>query len=136
MANLAHSLSTFPAFCAYLLTAIGLTTLYAIIYTAVTPHAEWTLLRQGNLSAALAFGGSLLGFVLPLASAIAHSASLLDCAVWGLVALVVQILAFFAIRRLLPDLPRQIEADRPGPAAAAALFFLAVGLLNAACLVY
>jgi putative membrane protein len=136
MANLAHSLSTLPAFLAYLLTAIGLTTLYAVIYTAVTPHAEWTLLRQGNLSAALAFGGSLLGFVLPLASAIAHSASLLDCAVWGLVALVVQLLAFFAIHRLLPDLPRQIEADRPGPATAAALFFLAVGLLNAACLVY
>ena len=135
MSYLAHSLSTLPEFAAYLLLAIGLTVLYAVVYTAITPHPEWKLLRQGNLSAAVAFGGSLLGFVLPLASAIAHSASLLECTIWGCVALVVQILAFFAIRLLLPDLPRQIEADRPGPAAAAALFFLAVGLLNAACMV-
>jgi putative membrane protein len=135
MSFLAHSLSTLPEFAAYLLLAIGLTALYATAYTAITPHAEWRLLRQGNLSAALAFGGSLLGFVLPLGSAIAHAASLLDCCVWGCVALVVQLLAFFGIRLLLPDLSRQIEADRPGPATAAALFFLAVGILNAACMV-
>ena len=136
MPFLAHSLSTLPAFAGYMLMALGLTALYAIVYTAITPHPEWALLRQGNLSASLAFGGSLLGFVIPLGSAIAHSASLLDCAVWGCVALIVQILAFFLIRLLLPDLSRQIEADKPGPAAAAALFFLAIGILNAACLVY
>jgi putative membrane protein len=136
MTTLAHSLSTLPAFCAYMLTAVGLTALYAVLYTAITPHPEWTLLRRGNLSAALAFGGSLLGFVIPLASAIAHSASLADCAIWGCVALVVQVLAFFGIRLVLPGLSRQIVADRPGPAAAAAVFFLAVGILNAACMVY
>jgi putative membrane protein len=132
---LAHSLATLPAFAAYMLMAIVLTVLYAIIYAAITIHPEWTLLRQGNLSASVAFGGSLLGFVIPLASAIAHSASLVDCAIWGCIALVVQILAFYLIRLLLPNLPRQIEADQPGPATAAALFFLAVGILNAACLV-
>lgn len=136
MTTLAHSLSTFPAFCAYMLTAVGLTALYTLVYTAITPHAEWALMRKGNLSAALAFGGSLLGFVIPLASAIAHSASLVDCAIWGGVALVVQLLAFFGIRLLLPGLSRHIEADRPGPATAAALFFLAAGILNAACMVY
>jgi putative membrane protein len=136
MFSLAHSLSTLPAFAAYMLMALGLTALYAVIYTAITPHPEWTLLRQGNLSAALAFGGSLLGFVMPLGSAIAHSQSFLESTVWGCIAMVVQILAFFLLRLLLPDLPKQIEADRPGPATAAALFFLAVGLLNAACLVY
>jgi putative membrane protein len=133
---LAHSLSTLPAFAGYMALALGLTALYAIVYTAITPQPEWSLLRQGNLSAALAFGGSLLGFVIPLASAIAHSGSLLDCAVWGCIALIVQILAFFLIRLLLPQLPSQIEADKPGPATAAAIFFLAIGILNAACLVY
>lgn len=63
------------------------------------------------------------------------SARILDCAIWGGIALVVQVLAFHGIRLVLPDLPRHIEADQPGPATAAALFFLAVGILNAACLV-
>ena len=50
MSPLMHSLSTLPAFATYMALAIGMTVLFAIIYTAITPHAEWTLLRQGNLS--------------------------------------------------------------------------------------
>jgi len=123
-------------FLAYLGTAFGLTALYAVVYTAVTPQAEWTLLRQGNVSAALAFGGSLLGFVLPLASAISHSVSIPDCVVWGLVALVIQIAAFFGLRAFLRNLPRDIEEDRRGVATFAALFFLSVGVLNAACMTW
>lgn len=125
-----------PHFLAYLGTALGLTTLYAVVYTAVTPQAEWTLLRQGNVSAALAFGGSLLGFVLPLASAISHSVSIVDCTVWGLVALVVQISAFFGLRVVLRNLPRDIEEDRRGVATFAAIFFLSIGVLNAACMTW
>lgn len=131
-----HLLAPLPNFLAYLGTALGLTVLFSILYTAVTPQAEWKMLREGNLSAALAFGGALLGFVIPLASAIAHSVSLLDTLLWGIVALVVQLLAFFGVRLVLPRLPRQIEEDHRGVATIAAVFFLSVGLLNAACLVW
>lgn len=131
-----HILAPLPNFLAYLGTALGLTALFSILYTAVTPQAEWTLLREGNVSAALAFGGALLGFVIPLASAIAHSISLLDTLLWGAVALLVQLLAFFAVRLVLPALPRQIKEDHRGVATFAAVFFLSVGILNAACLVW
>ena len=131
-----HLLQTLPNFLAYLGAALGLLVLFAILYTAVTPQAEWRLLREGNVSAAIAFGGALLGFVLPLASAIAHSVSLLDTIVWGLVALVVQLLAFFAAWIVLRKLPVQIEEDHRGVATIAAIFFLCVGLLNAACMVW
>ena len=40
----------------------------------------------------------LLGFCLPLASAIANSDSLADVAIWGVVALLVQIVIFFIVR--------------------------------------
>ncbi|HXP90784.1 MAG TPA: DUF350 domain-containing protein [Fibrobacteria bacterium] len=131
-----HLLSTLPNFLAYLGTALGLTILFSILYTAVTPQAEWKMLREGNISASLAFGGALLGFVIPLASAIAHSVSLLDTVVWGFVALIVQLVAFFGVWLILPRLPRQIEEDHRGVATIAAVFFLSVGLLNAACLVW
>lgn len=129
-------LSTLPAFLAYLGAALGLTALFCVLYTAITPHAEWKLLRAGNLSASLAFGGALLGFVLPLSSAISHSVSLLDMVVWGGVALVVQLLAFLGARLLIPGLPAKIEADQRGAATAVAVLFVAVGLLNAACMVW
>lgn len=136
MPHISRSLATLPAFGIYMVLALGLTVLFALIYTRITPHCEWKLMRAGNLSASLAFGGSLLGFALPLASAIAHSESLLDCALWGLVALVVQILAFFGIRMLLPEVSKHIEEDMPGPAVALAMFSLTTGLLNAACMTW
>jgi putative membrane protein len=136
MNNALHLLNTLPAFLAYLGSALGLTTLFCILYTAVTPQAEWKLLREGSLSASLAFGGALLGFVIPLASAIAHSVSLLDMVVWGAVALVVQLLAFFAAWLLIPRLPAKIEGDQRGHATFVAILFVSVGILNAACMVW
>lgn len=129
-------LNTLPSFLAYLGAALALTGLFSFLYTLVTPHAEWRLMRQGNVSAALAFGGALLGFVLPLSSVISHSVSLLDMVVWGAVALVVQLLAFFAARLLIPGLPAKIEDDQRGAATIVAVLFVAVGLLNAACMVW
>lgn len=129
-------LATLPDFLAYLGSALVLTAVFSVLYTAITPHSEWKLLRAGNLSASLAFGGAMLGFVIPLASAISHSVSLLDMVVWGAVALVVQLVAFFGARLLLPGLPAKIEADQRGPASFAAVLFLAVGVLNAACMVW
>lgn len=136
MNNALHLLNNLPAFLAYLGSALLLTAIFCVLYTAITPHSEWKLLRVGNLSASLAFGGALLGFVLPLASAIAHSVSLLDMVVWGAVALAVQLLAFFAARLLLPGLSRQIEDDKRGSATFVAILFVSVGVLNAACMVW
>jgi len=136
MQQVSHLLTALPNFFAYLGAALALTVAFSLIYTLVTPHSEWKLLRNGNLSAAVAFGGALLGFVIPLASTIAHSVSLLDMVVWGAVALVVQLMAFFVARLLLPALPRQIEEDRRAAAAFSASLFLAVGILNAACMVW
>ncbi|HNY32226.1 MAG TPA: DUF350 domain-containing protein [Fibrobacteria bacterium] len=129
-------LATVPQFLAYLGSALALTALYVAIYVTVTPHAEFRLIRSGNLSASIAFGGSILGFVLPLGSTIAHSVSIVDLGVWGLIALVIQILAFFLMRLVIPGLSGDIEADKRGPALFAAVVFLAVGIINASCLTW
>ncbi len=85
---LIHSLMGLPAFAAYFATAIALCVLYLFVYMRVTPHDEYELIiHEHNASAALALGMSLLGFVIPLSSAILHSVKIFDCIVWGLVAL-------------------------------------------------
>jgi len=126
------SLHELPWFLAYMGTAVALTLVYVIIYFWVTPHDEIGLIRENNAAAATAFGGSLLGFCLPLASAIANSASLVDCAVWGGIALVLQIAIFFVVRLPIPKISERIEKNEIASGVWLGGASLAGGLLNAA----
>jgi putative membrane protein len=77
------SLATLPGFITHFLAGLVLLGGAVFVHVRVTPHDEVGLIRAGNAAAAVALGGTILGFALPLASAIAHSANLLDAAVWG-----------------------------------------------------
>jgi putative membrane protein len=125
-----------PDFLAYFALAIVLAAAFLFVYVWVTPHRELALIRADKPAAATSFGGAFLGFVIPLASAIAHSVSLVDCAVWGVVALVIQLLTFFAARLLLPDLPARIARDERAAGILVASLSIGVGVLNAACMTY
>jgi putative membrane protein len=121
-----------PWFLAYMGTAVALTLVYVIIYMWVTPHDEIKLIRENNLSASLAFAGSLIGFCLPLASAIANSVALVDCAVWGLIAIIVQIVIFFLVRLPVPKISERIEKGETASGLWLGSASLAGGILNAA----
>jgi putative membrane protein len=121
-----------PWFFAYMATAVGLTLIYVVIYIWVTPHPEIKLIRENNLAASLAFAGSLIGFCLPLASAIAHSVALVDCVAWGLIALIVQIAIFFLVRLPMPKISERIEKGEMASGLWLGAASLAGGLLNAA----
>ena len=130
------SLNGLPAFLAYFAMAIVLLLLFIRIYSWVTPQDELTLIKANNAAAALAFGGALIGFALPLSSAITHSLSLLDCAVWGAVALVVQVLTFVVLRVAIRQLPERINQGEIATGIFVAATAIAVGLINAACMTY
>src|SRR5690606_32749216 len=102
------SLSGLPAFLIYFGVAVVLLLVFTLVYTWVTPHNELELIRANNASAAIAFGGALIGFALPQSSAISYYLSFVDCAIWGMVALLVQVLRFIALRILLDHLPERI----------------------------
>ena len=78
-----QSLAGLPAFLVYFCTAIIAVLAYLLVYTRITPHNEFELIRNNNPAAAIALGLSLLGFSLPLVSAIAHSANVWDCMIWS-----------------------------------------------------
>lgn len=132
----AHFLATLPNFLAYLGTAIVLLVAFMAIYLYVTPYDEIALIRTNNTAAAISLSGALLGFAMPIANVIAHADTLLDLAVWGVVAGVVQLLAWGAARLALPTLQEDIAAGRAAPATFVAALSLTVGLLNAACMTY
>ena len=123
-----------PWFLAYMGTAVALTLVYVVVYMWVTPHDEIKLIRENNLAASLALAGSLIGFCLPLASAIANSVALMDCAVWGLIAVFVQIVIFFAIRVPVPKISERIEKGELASGLWLGSASLAGGILNAAAM--
>ncbi|MDB5688581.1 MAG: hypothetical protein JWL91_457 [Sphingomonas bacterium] len=109
--------------------------LFKIIYQAATPYHERTLIREGNVAAAITLGAALLGYILVLASALEHTVSLVEFALWALIAGVIQIVAFTIVRRIvMPDFGDRIVRGENAAAIYMASISLGVGLLNAACL--
>lgn len=134
---LIQSLAGLPSFLFYFATAMGLLALFLVVYVLITPYREFTLIREGNVAAAASLSGAMLGFVLPLASAIAHSVGLLDMVIWGMIALLIQILVYLVARFLLfPDLSRDIPAGRVATGVFLGALSVAIGILNAACMSY
>ena len=136
MEFLKFSLAGLGAFLAYFGLAVVFVVVYLAIYVRVTPYREFALLREGSAAAAASLSGSLLGFVLPLASAVIHSVNPLDMAVWAVLALMVQIVVYLAVRALLPGIVRHIPEGRVGAGVFLGAVSLAAGILNAACMTY
>jgi putative membrane protein len=114
--------SGFPDFIIQLGVALGLFIVSLFIYTIMTPHKELALIRAGNPSASLAYGGVIVGLAIPLGSCLAHSFGLFDLLIWGVVTLLIQLLAFRFADIFLRDLPRRIaEGD-----VAAAVFLMSI----------
>lgn len=128
------TLATLPNFLAYFVTGAALTALFVVLYAQLTPQRDIALIRAGNSAAAITLIGALIGFELPLASVIAHSAALVDVVVWGVVALIVQLGGFVVARLVLPHLPQAIAEGNIADAVFLAGLSLALGILVAACL--
>ena len=72
MSTLWQSIAGLPDFLLYFVVALLLLAAFVAIYVRVTPYREFVLIRGGNIAAAISLTGALIGFVLPLASAIAR----------------------------------------------------------------
>jgi len=123
-------------FLIFFVIAIALVALYLAVYTLATMHNEFALIRQNVISASTALGFSLVGFALPLGSAIVHAQTIIDLLVWGLVALAVQIIVYWLVRIVMPNLSQRIASGEM----AAALFLgaasLSAGIINAASMTF
>jgi putative membrane protein len=136
MGNVLASFSGFDNFLAYLAVSLALLACYVAIYVRVTPHRELALIREGNLAASFSLSGSLLGFIVPLSAAIRYSVGLVDMAIWGAIALAVQISAFVVVKLLIPTLTEDIAAGKQAQGFFLGSLSLGVGMLNAACMTY
>lgn len=114
--------------------AIVATVLFVAIYVMITPHREFTLIREGNTAAAISLGGALIGYTIPLAKAVSQSEGMMDMVLWSGVALVAQVVAYFITRLLVPALSSDVKSGRNAAGIFVAAMSTCIGLLNAAAM--
>jgi putative membrane protein len=132
--NLTFSLQGVDSFFLYFATAVVAEAIFVVLYMSMTPHNEATLIKAGNPAAALSFAGAVIGFTLPLTSAIAQNVSLPGTVVWAAVALVVQLAVFLLTNLFLRDLSRRIEQGDVAAGIMIAVASVASGMISAACM--
>jgi putative membrane protein len=131
-----QSLAGLPAFLVYFCTATLVVMLYLFVYMRITAHNEFELIRKNVPGAAIALGLSLLGFTLPVVSAMTHASNVIDCVIWSIIALIVQVVVYYAVRIPVPNLSERIEDGELAPAIWLGLASLAAGALNASSMIY
>jgi putative membrane protein len=107
-----------------------------VIYTAFTPYKELDLVRRNNSAGGVVYAGAVIALAIPLASLLATTSYLVDIVVWGIVALVIQLLTLAVVSLLLlRHLKLLIESGNIAAALTVAATQVAVALLNAAVMV-
>ena len=131
-------LTAIGSFLLYFALAIGALILFKVVYTRITPHDEWKLIKEEqNTASAIAFGGAIVGFALALSGAISNSVSLADFLVWAIVALIAQTVAFAIVRYVfMPKIVARIEQNEISAGIILGAVSVAVGLINAASMTY
>jgi len=127
-------LANLTEFLAFFVAAALLVLIFVVVYTRVTRHDELALIKTNSTAAALAFSGSLIGFALPLASTMINSVTVLEMVLWGVIALIVQVLVYLAIRLPMPRISNRIEAGELAAGIWLATCSIVAGILNAAAM--
>jgi putative membrane protein len=130
------SFGGFDDFLIYLAVSAVLLAMFVAIYTRITPYREFALIRENNMAAAFSLSGTILGMAIPLANAVEYSVSLPDMAIWGFIALAVQLLVFVLARIALPNIVEDIPAGKIAAGFFLGAISIAGGVLNAACMTY
>lgn len=121
-------------FLVYMLGALLFLGIFQFIYTLITPHKEFALIRENNVAASIALSGAVIGFALPASNVIAYSVSLLDFLVWAAIAAVVQLLGFLVTSLVIKNISARIGRGEIATGIYVAAVAISIGLLNAACM--
>ena len=129
----------FTGFISFFLTATVLVIVFLYLYAIVTPYDDYKLIFEENsLAASLGFGGAVIGVSISLYSALVHSVSYVDFAIWGVIAIVIQLLFAFIVTRVDGKYSFKAKISNGDVSVGALMAFLsiAIGLLNAGSMSY
>jgi putative membrane protein len=115
--------------------AVALLAAGVAIYMAATPFREREMIEKGNTAAGVVLAGAILSMAIPIAATLATSALVLDVVVWGIVAVLLQLLTVAGVSLVFHHLRAMIQHNNIAAALTLAGTQLAVALLNAAVMI-
>ena len=136
MAAIEESLFGFIPFLMYFVPALIVVLVFMWIYTKLTKFDEVALIKENNSAASVTFVGTMMGFSLPIASALANSVSLIDFAIWAVIASVAQLVTYQIFRKFYPMIDERVTRGEMAASLKLAGISVMVGLLNAAAITY
>ena len=125
----------FILFAMYFITAMVLMAGFVFVYEKVTPYREFQEIKNGNIAAAIALVGAILGFSFPLISTIFFTHDLLEMIKWAVITGAVQLGLFTTMHRM-NGCGNCIAEQKIAPAILLAGTSIAVGMINAICISY
>lgn len=143
-----EQLSNILNFLAYLGVTLPILLFGILAFMVTTPYNEYKLIREGadsddprkvNAAKAAAhdLGGKVVGLAIVLASAVFHSVSLLDLAMWGILGIIFQVAVFYVFELVTPfRVVSEIPKGNVSVGIFASRLSVATGLLMAALISY
>lgn len=125
-------------FLMYAGTGLGMLLIGLILFVITTREKEFELIGKGNQTAAMVLGGKFFGLAFVVGSAMTHSVSLLDMAIWGGIGIIAQIVAFIAAELITIkfSIAEAIKNDNKSVGTILLLMSLGIGWVIASALTY
>ena len=132
-------INLFLSFLGFFFTALILIVAFLYLYAIVTPYDDYKLIfEENNIAAALAFGGAIIGVSIPMYSALVNSVSYIDFAMWGVIAILIQLTFAFVVTRFFARFSFEEKISKGVISVGILMAFLSIsiGLLNAGSMSY
>ncbi len=123
---------SFPEFLLQAGVTLALLITGCIVHVLLTPMKEMKLIREGNISAGISVAAVIVGLAIPMSACLETATSVYNILIWGVVAILLQLLAFRIADLLLRDLPKRIERDEMGSALVLAAIKVSAAMVMAA----
>ena len=137
--DLNMEIESFIGFILFFGTALLLVITFLYLYALVTPYDDYKLIfEENNTAAALGFSGAIIGVSIPLYSALVSSVSYFDFLIWGIVAIIIQLVFAFIVTRISGKYSLESKISQGVIPIGILMAFLSVsiGLLNAGSMSY
>ena len=129
----------YVGFISFFLTAVALVVAFLYLYAIVTPYDDYKLIfEENNIAAALGFGGAIIGVSIPLYSALVNSVSYTDFVIWGVIAILIQLIFALIVTRISGKYSLESKISQGVVPVGILMAFLSIciGLLNAGSMSY
>lgn len=122
----------FPVLISHFVVAVLILLSGVFIYVKTTAWNDLELIRSGNLSASISLGGAFLSLSIPLSASLTASLSVPSIIIWGVTAVIIQLICDRLASLMIGDLSSRIKKNDVSAAVFILGIKLSVAMINSA----